>query len=439
MTKENESLVLTATSSRRYKIDSSEWLEISRSLEDHHAVFYKIWQMGRPVFDETIPTACVNFDKEGKFVWFRFNPNFWDSLDLYNKLFVICHEALHVVLNHGSRSRDSGINSSAANIAMDVVVNHSLVRNFLFDRDKVKNSLDYCWVDTVFKDRDPLPDENETFEHYMNLFDVVYGDGMPGDGEGSGFKTVDDHSKMGGWEKVIKDLNDSLTEEEKESLQSTIQKHFQEEAKQNPKEAGTAKGGWVFAKTGHVKKKRKWETIIRRWALKHMKTTDKEVDQWARINRRMTMLPRDMMLPSEATVEVPDNESSRIEVWFFLDTSGSCWDLKDRFFAAAESLPEKRFDVRLFCFDTSVEETTLKSRKIYGGGGTSFDILEKHVVNLMAKESKAHPEAVFVITDGYGNRIRPSQPKRWHWFLTADGSRSMIPQDCNIYSLGDFE
>ena len=131
------------------KISSEEWLEISYSLEPHHAVFYKVWQMGKPVFDESIDTAAVQFDQEGKFVLFRFNPNFWSKLNLYNKLFVICHEALHIVLNHGIRTKDAGMNAQAVNVALDVVVNHTLIRNFGFDCSMIDNADHFCWVDTV--------------------------------------------------------------------------------------------------------------------------------------------------------------------------------------------------------------------------------------------------------------------------------------------------
>jgi hypothetical protein len=111
-----------------------------------------------------------------------------------------------------------------------------------------------------------------------------------------------------------------------------------------------------------------------------------------------------MFLPSDMEIEDDNDEKTRIKVYFYLDTSGSCWGLKDRFFAAALSLPDDRFDIRLFCFDTTVQETTLESRKIYGGGGTSFSILEAHIQKEI-KEKGEYPEAVFVITDGYAATV----------------------------------
>lgn len=441
--------------SKRLKISRDEWFAISLALEEHHAVFYKVWQMGKPHFTEDIETAAVQFDEVGEFIYFHFNPKFWQSLDFYNKLFVICHEALHIILNHGIRTREiQRVNRGACNAALDVVVNHTLTRSFGFEREKIINSEKLCWVDTVFKSRNPLPPDDEMYEYYYNLFEKVYGDGGRGEGEGEGDNqmggmsngegTVDDHSFMGDksdeWGKVIDKLQDGLSDEEKNSIKKMVEKHFQKTKESKNQPAGSGTGGqWVFANIAKVKKKKKWETVIRKWSAKYMKQADKDIEQWARLNRRMSMLPKGMFLPSDMEVEDDADEKKRIKVYFYLDTSGSCWGLKDRFFAAASSLPEERFDIRLFCFDTTVQETTLESRKIYGGGGTSFSILEQHVQKDIKENGGKYPEAVFVITDGYGDRIAPEKPDKWYWFITAGGTKTYIDKDCNFFNLDEFE
>lgn len=440
----NNTTDVAVSKAHNIRITNEEWFEISNALEPHHAVFYQVWQMGKPIFDESISTACVNFDEEGRFVLFKFNPLFWKSLDFKNKLFVICHESLHIVLNHGLRARQAmgSVNGMAANMAMDIVVNHTLVRNFGFNRQDITNAEEYCWVDTVFKNRDVIPNDNEMFEYYMNLFEKVYGDGAMGDGSNTP-STVDDHEGLasGKWEKMIDYLDEKMNDEEKESLKSTIKKHFQKnEENKEEKDSGQGTGGqWVFSNGPKPVKKRKWESIIKKWVLRHISESDKDIEQWARMNRRMIMLPRTMILPSEIENDDYYDQESKINVWFFLDTSGSCWDLKDRFFSAAESIPEKRFKVRLFCFDTKVEETTLESRKIYGGGGTSFRIIEQYIQNIIKKENNKYPQAIFIISDGYGDIVYPAEPAKWHWFLTAGGIKSFIHKDCNIYNLEDYE
>lgn len=440
------------------KISRQEWFDLARSLECHHAVFYKLWDMGKPIFTNQIDTAAVSFDKHGKLVMFMFNPKFWEKLDLYNKQFVICHEALHVILNHGARFRDA-TDKQAGNVAMDVVVNHLLCRSFGFERDKIIGQENLCWIDTVFKGEKyegKAPPDDEMFEYYYNLFDkytiLVKGgkrgkDGKNGMG-GMPNGVLDDHSFLEedeDFDEVIDKLNEELSDEEKESLKDVIDKHFQADQNKDenhkPSKAGTGTGAWTFV-NAKVKKKRKWETVIKNWSKKYCKPKDKDVEQWARISRRLALLPSTMFLPSDMEVDDEDFEKGKIDVHFFLDTSGSCWNLKDRFFEAALSLPTDRFNVRLFCFDTAVQETTLESRKVYGGGGTAFDIIETHIQSIAAKDK--YPEAVFVITDAMGNRVQPQFPKKWYWFITQLNSyrsyaRNYIPEECHLFNLEDYE
>ena len=158
-------------------ITQSEWNDISLRLECHHAVFYKLWSIGKPQLVDNIDTAAVSFDKFGKYINFLFNKDFWNRIDINGKLFVICHEMLHVLLNHGIRSKSvSSSNRVALNISLDVVVNHSLINSFGFQRDMVCKSINkalnsseedakedcLCWIDTVFPDLNPK--ENQNFE-----------------------------------------------------------------------------------------------------------------------------------------------------------------------------------------------------------------------------------------------------------------------------------
>lgn len=448
-------------------LTKEEWLEVCSKLEGHHAVFYKIWEMGKPIFSDTVPTAAVQFDQGGDFVLFHFNPEYWEKSTPYERLFTICHEALHVILNHGIRSRDT-VDSRACNVALDIVVNHMLTRCFGFDRKRIRNWEELCWVDTVFKNKDgtikkdvvgrPIPTD-ESFEYYINQFEKINA-GMSD--KGNSKSTLDDHSKLGegNFGEAVDKLDKGLSDEEKKDLEKIIDKHFTRSKEET--RAGTGTGGqWHFCK-GESKRKKKWETVIKKWSSKYLKMSDKSHEQWARLNRRFQFLPSKLFLPSEMEIEEREKEKTRIQVYFFLDTSGSCWGLKDRFFTAAESLPKERFDIRLFCFDTMIKETTLASKKVYGGGGTAFDIIEAYI----QKEVKEHPEvgypkAVFIITDGYGNTVKPEKPEKWYWFLStnqpiawenkADNNKNpykkvsvnpicgYAPKECNFYSLKDYE
>lgn len=435
-------------------ISTEKFFQIAQDLEIYHGIFSRIWQMGKPVADSSIPTAAVRFDRDGGFFNFCFNPDYFKTLDDYNLKFIICHEALHVILNHGYRCH--GLEAQLANISMDIVINESLVKNFGFDRGHITNSNDLCWYDTIFKNE--TVEQEKSFEYYYELLydrvlDSASGGEMDNEGNmklsdsmGGNQKTVDQHHGFGSEhqdqiDEKIDDACDKLSSDERKQLKDIIEKLLDDDTRQGL-QAGTGAGGLTkIMSLEKVKTKRKWETVIKRWAQQYMKRNDKNHEQWARINRRFVTLSRDMFIPTEMEIDNFEEEKHRIKVIFFLDTSGSCVDLAERFWNAAKSLPENRFDVQLCCFDTRVYETSLKTGKLYGFGGTRFDILEEYVQQYRKDPNRGkghYPDAVFALTDGMGNTINPEFPKNWHWFLSYD-YRIYIPKECNIYNLKDYE
>ena len=430
------------------KMIPKDWKKICLDLQDYHTIFYKMWEIGKPIFTTEIPTACVTFDKDGKHVNFLFNPDFWDSCSYYKKLFVICHESLHILFNHGYRFAESE-NTLLSNVAMDVAINHALLSRFGFSREKIEGWEEYCWIDTVFKDKTynglPISDD-ETSEFYYRLLlkdSTKKSSKKDGSNDGSGKKedvsgqsypkTVDHHDfdKNSSSNKIVKEISKSLSEEEKTEIGNMMSKH---------KKAGTSAGGLIdYIPETFIAKKKKWESIVKKWTSKLRYETEILSDQWARTHRRHVFLGKDLFLPSEQDVLDIKTENKRLSVMFFLDTSGSCYHLKERFFNAALSLDKKKFDVKLFCFDTRVQETTLESRKIYGGGGTSFCILENFILNQIKQNNSNYPDAVWVLTDGFGDHIHPLKPDVWNWFLTPNGCIDYIPKQSHVYNLDEFE
>jgi hypothetical protein len=227
-----------------------------------------------------------------------------------------------------------------------------------------------------------------------------------------------------------------MTGQEKESVRDVLQRHT-EQGEDDGQQAGNSAGGqWKFVDVGPQARKKKWESVIKQWSKKYKDGDFKDRDQWARTARRFATIGENMFLPTSQEVEVP--KKSKVDVWFFQDTSGSCRGYIDRFFAAALTLDPKKFDIKLCCFDTRVYETTLESRKLYGFGGTRFDIIEDYIQAKIKSDNLPYPEAVFVITDGYGNVVQPEKPSSWYWFLTVD-YRYCLPKDSNIFPLSQFE
>jgi len=427
-------------------LTNEEFLLIARDLEIHHAVFAKIWNIGKPRFTDKIPTAAVSFDKEGNHLDFQFNPEFWEKLKPYERNFVICHECLHVILNHGSRLKE--LNKDLGNVAADVVINEMLLSGFGFEREKLewvdKNG---CWLDTVFKDHKPPVDKDRSMEYYYNLLKKEMKEQIQEALKNGGIKIVDDHEGMGGMdptdlEDVLGDVLNELNDGEKETLDKAFKEANPEEVQECSKEAGTMPGNLeITVKVGFVKKKKKWETVIHRWANRFIRQNDRDHEQWARVNRRfvgITSSNGSLFLPSEMEIEEREDVKRRIKVLFFQDTSGSCVHLAERFFKAAKSLPKERFDVEMYCFDTRIYATTLESGKLYGFGGTSFSILEDKCMQVCKNDLSKYPKAVFVISDGYGDYVNPKKPKNWYWFLDPYYT-NYIPKECNTFKLTDFE
>lgn len=426
---------------------AEEFFGIARRLELYHSVFGELWRLGRPVFANSygssngkVKTAEIHFEIEGKALSMFINPFLWGRLNEEQRLFIICHECLHVVFNYGFRVRtleDSG----CANISADVAINQILVDNFGFERTEVDPYDELCWNDNgALKDlkAEPL----ESMEYYYNLIFQEMGKMSGGSGGqfilgNHGDSAVGDGDAV---EDLLKKLSDTLSDDEKFALKDLIEKHFREEDNYDYtkcQQAGDSPGNvWVFVEKQPVKPKKKWETVIKKWANTQIKEERKEIEQWVMLNRRFTLLPRNLIIPSENEFDAKHEEKKRIEVWFFQDTSGSCAGYRDRFFRAAESLPKKRFDVRMHCFDTRVYETSLESRKLHGFGGTKFSPIESYI---LANSGTKYPKAVFVITDGWGNMVNPKHPDRWYIFLVPNGDKYCFPNECNFFDLTKFE
>ena len=425
------------------KLSYQEYNEIHESLVGYHAVFYKFWGLVRPSYSDEVPTACVSFDPDAKCIDFLINKTFWDTLSPMQKEFIICHECMHVISSHFHRAGSKM--SSEANQAMDVCVNESLVKYFGFDRSKFDPSNDYCWLDTVFEEKDEaLP--WHSFEYYYNLL-IKKSEEAPQDGsgdgtdpaksnQGGGGELINDHSGLGKLpEDASQEILDELSEEEAEVLEN-VSRDSSKGEQESGQLAGTGAGGLEqnIAKRS-ARRKKKWETLIKKFEKKMCRDESHE-DNWALTPRRMHNLSSTLFLPSEIEQELRRTESIRIQTWFFMDTSGSCWDLAPRFHKAAASLDPDKFDVKYFAFDTLVYEVDLKKKKLKGGGGTSFRILTNFIYN--QKKAKPH---VWILTDGYGNNmnIPDNQRKKWNWFLTDNSTEQFVPKGCKVHRLKDFE
>ena len=405
-----------------------EYREVLESLLEHHGVFYQFWRLVKPVYSNAVPTACVGFNKEGNCIEFLINKKFWDKQSNHNKKFIIAHECLHVINSHGKRAGKKM--SNLANQAMDIVVNESLVKYFNFNRKKIDPKSEYFWLDNSFDNHPSILPWN-SFEYYYNLLlkDAKFVKNK---------SLINDHSGLGDIpEQSVQEIINNLSDEESESLKNITEDSNKNSRKnEDNKNIGNTKGGLTQKlENKALPIKKKWETIIKRFEKKMTRNESLE-NHWIMKDRRLFNLNFDIFLPSDIEQTVRKTESNKIATWFFIDTSGSCWDLAPRFFRAAKSLNPDKFDVQFFAFDTLVYKVDLKKNKVDGGGGTSFRCVTDYVYKKYAQNPY-----VWIITDGWGNgaSIPEDQRKKWNWFLTSDGTTAYIPNGCKVHSLKDFE
>lgn len=434
--------MLPSTHTGNQQMEIEEKVELLRGLQPYGNMYYTFLNMSHIEFSDTIKTLAVcASEQSSESITLKINKNFWESIDKLQKLFLIGHECLHVMLSHLPRlfmmSNHPNFDMLTMNIAADLCVNETLTRNYKFIREEV--DIGWWWLDKAFP--------NQQVSHGMSMeyyYDLLLEHGIPtandtGDNESIGNNSsngnyrelADDHSE---WfqisDNVLKEIIDSMDLSELEKLKQIII-----DTNSNDQSTPAGNSYELVMKQLQIKnivKKKKWESVIHRWVKSKLRVVDSEHYQWARKNRRFTTIDNKFFLPTIADMD--KHKKDKISIAFYLDTSGSCYSYAQRFFDAAKSVPLDKFDVRFFCFSTYVTEIDLTHGKLAMGGGTSFRIIEESVL----KHFTTYPDGVFIITDGYGDNVVPKIPEKWFWFLTEDVD-SCFPKTCNKFLLKNYE
>jgi len=418
-------------------LPTAEFAALARRLESFHELFRALWELGMPEFSDRVRTAAVVFSAAGAPLRFLVNREFWEELPTYDRDFVVCHEMLHAILNHGYRGLGLE-HRQIANVAADIAVNHLLVHQFGFQRELLQDWKSICWVDTVFnKSPKKIPPTDLTLEQYYEMIldrcDVIE------------VNLVDEHyfePEAGGsliHGRAASELQVQITNLEPELIKEIKQK-LGREATVEVTRGNLALGLWSSVEPSR-RMRVKWEDFIRRRIGKSAPL--REVEGWVNEPRRF-MSAKGLMIPG-IMEERRHSKDHRQHCVFYIDTSGSAWEYRDRFFALAQSLPEERFAVELCSFDTKVYSLDIRKPEVLGGGGTDFAILEQYLHSREARGSSKsvpgsrlpYPDVVIVLTDGYGTQVRPKHPDRWHWLLTTTYA-NLVPAGGKTLLLRDF-
>lgn len=394
---------------------------ISLDLEQFHSVFDVFWtRLEQIVFvpaTSSMKTACVTFFEHARGDM-HINAGFWLGLNEDERLFIVLHECMHVLLDHGIRSARGipGATHHLVNIAQDITINEMIVDMFNFPRGLMREWRNYCWIETCFPDPSVIL-QNQPFEYYLR--ELIKN--PPPD-----VSTIDEHTPAGGEhgdpDELAKELAEDLTDEE---LQALLQKMQQQGGR------GIELSPYRVIIARREPPKVNFNTLIDGLKRSKKSRDEKERDSFAREARRYAGLGN-LMLPGKLPGK-PKN--TKLIAALYFDVSGSCMEFMGKFHAAAEAFNNEKnlFDLRLFAFDTTVQEYKIGDR-VKVGGGTSFDIIEKKNREIELETGK-YPDCVIVLTDGAGNAVNPKYSGRWVWLLTANGTRRYIPFGARVWPI----
>lgn len=302
------------------------------------------------IWDEEIQTACTN----GKYI--RYNPTFFLSLDLEERIFLLLHETLHVALLHMVRIGNR--NHAYWNMAADYVINAFLIKHGF----KMPKMGLY----------DPRFDDMGVEEVYKILVDEAPKIDIPWDDLIEGDKKDPDNNP----EKVQQEIEKILI-------------HAQIQALTAGAGIGNLPGDLQVYLDRLLNPKLPWYTILRKFFNQYSKTDY----SYSKPNRRY--FP-DWFLPSQ-------HSTSLSEFAMFADASGSVSDTEfSQIISETSSIfrilkPPK---ITIGEFDTTIKKISvvknlreLLSMQFHGRGGTLIEpVLEWAIEN--------KPKLLLIFTDG---------------------------------------
>lgn len=378
-------------------------------LHDKNKIFYAIVSIPTIYFTNSLDTLGVYLEKESNEIVLGINPEFFFTKTSEEKLFLLCHEAMHVLLNHVHLPTG---NHALANIAKDIVINESLLNDYYFRKSEMKNLFsEMITVAKVFSPEEIAEHnivKNASWTYYYELLNKLKPEmgeslkpcqhGVHGELSNLSEDTIDD---------LLKDVVNRLSKEELHNLKSSV-------VSLSDKAGDGSEGRLIKIMHKKLTKKVDWKTILKQAMVSIVQRQEVEKYSFARVARRNSLLEKGLMIPS---LNITYNKKvAKHNVAFFLDVSGSCLNFSQKFFDFAKTLPTDTCNITFFSFDSQIYNVDIKNGHLFGGGGTNFDIIEKK-----CSQMDRYPDIVFLVTDGEGNAVTPRHPDRWVWFL--DGSK----------------
>jgi hypothetical protein len=379
----------------------------------------------RRLTDE-VATMAVRLRRDG-IATLLANPAFVGEVGAEGAAFVLCHEALHLLLAH---LRYRGERDGAWRLACEVVINHWVTRATGRPLPRSRATGEPTGVDPqAVYDRyagmvaDPVSyaafvRTDEGCAGHLRQMGTAFQLPPPG---------CDHHRHLAG------DGSDEAGVSVEEVLERAVGRALDgdERLRQRLLDLeGLVPDSRVWgrigiselrATTGRVGNTRLWQA-----QLVHVLGRTVDPDLQVRYDRKVgwwdaaLLAPLGIALDPEAgmPLQLTAGTTRRREVAIYLDTSGSVDAATVEAVAATVgTVPDNIVHWR--SFDHAVHPFE-PGDPIVGGGGTSFEPVVADVAVLDA-ELDGPLDAVVVLTDGFGDPVDPPDPQRWIWLILAHG------------------
>lgn len=431
------------------------------SLAQFHEVFYAIWKLTKLIEDKRVDTIGVARSYDGT-VYMVVNPDFWKALPIYDRTFILAHEMIHIVHQHIDRIKNLEF-PNLGNLAADIVVNEKLLRSYGFLKDKLLKDWNFMKKVQPVQESSAEPGKKEelgpifestfgfkhggmlSMEEYYNLLlkDPNLKVNYVFDVHGLPQEVIDELFGKEG--ENVDQFNEAFSRRLKElAPPKQIKDFMQKSGKDNNKpSSGRSDQHSQFTLKDMLSTppkliKKPWQKAIEAKARgKFHSFPDSFDDVWYSKPRSLSLMDKEYLIPSE----IEKINKAKIDIWIFMDVSGSCHALTQKFLDIARNIDYSTNRVRAFVFHTEVLEVNLKSNRLPHGGGTCFDIIEQKIQDLVSKGDQ-HPDMVYIVTDGDGNEVHPKHPRKWHWIIEPHGSNALntryVDSNSKTYSTGDY-
>ena len=445
-------------------------------LYDHSQLMFAFMsQLVAPQFSENVDRAAVTFDLDDRAYLFEVNKEFWQSINFYEQCFVLAHEILHALLDHGLRGREYLkllfktnkkyflMNEDVLNTMMDIEINEALVSSaYGFDRNLISFAGKSCFIDTVFSqeiiDKESLVADRE-FEDYGNIY-LKYAEEFDLSAllsllfNNMGFLSsltrvdedgniefdpekfsMDDHVEEN-WDDVMRaqrEVMDNFFEGQKVEASDILNNSVT--VLGNKSAYGYGSVGNYAVKLDDTKSLDDVFDISMKALNKRVKSSIREVS-WTNVNRRfhssIAAIDPNIAVPSYRKIDKKDDDKRKILV--YMDTSYSCFDYIKKLMELVKGLDEDKYDVEAYIFAGHVAPIDLNKPKFFSGG-TDIDRVYKHAVSCFDKQDY---DGVFVLTDGEFSNCYSSYDldyKKWSWFLVPSYDSSNISSKSKFHKV----